>query len=87
MGAQSGLTQQPQASNPMLNDAKPQIDPARRDEAVKELGASALTDAQMPGALATAQQIAEHRTRALADLLEEAIRSGTPRALGSHRRR
>ncbi|NUA27711.1 hypothetical protein [Cupriavidus basilensis] len=87
MGAQSGLKQQPQASNPMLDDAKPQIDPARRGETVKALGAGALTEAQIPGARATAQQIAEHRTRALADLLEEAIRSGTPRAPGSHRRR
>jgi len=87
MGAQSGLKQQPQASNPMLNDAKPQIDPARRGEAVKELGADARTDTGMPGALATMQQIAERRTRALADLLEEAIRSGSPRALRSHRRR
>lgn len=87
MGAQSGLKQQAQTSNPMLDDAKPQIDPARCREAMKALGAGALTDAQMPGARATARQIAEHRTRALADLLEEAIRSGTPRALGSHRRR
>ena len=87
MGAQSGLKQQPQALNPMLNDAKPQIDPARRGEAVKELGADARTETGMPGALATVQQIAERRTRALADLLEEAIRSGTPRALRSHRSR
>lgn len=71
----------------MLNDAKPQIDTARRGETVKELGAGALTDMGIPGALATVQQIAERRTRALADLLEEAIRSGTPRALRSHRRR
>ncbi|MFJ1255061.1 hypothetical protein [Cupriavidus sp. CuC1] len=70
----------------MLQNSKPQVDPVRRGEVTKELSADALADAGMPGARATAQQIAEHRTRALADLLEEAIRSGTPRAVG-HRRR
>ena len=71
----------------MLQNSKLLIDPVRRDQVVKEMSMDALTETGIPGARATAQQIAERRMRALADLLEEAIPSGTPRPAGSRQRR
>ncbi|MDF3837176.1 hypothetical protein P3W85_30095 [Cupriavidus basilensis] len=55
----------------MFQNPNSMIDTFRRVDVAKEMGSDTRPPAQQP----TAQQLAERRTRALADLLEEAIRS------------